>query len=119
MATTCPPRSHAIAKRLIKNGAMGVTCAKLGEAEEMFKGGVTDILIANQIAINPTKLRRYRYQEASSAPFPNTVPQHRSPTPFPNTVPAAARRLPPLCALHTTTTTTARSSLGRPPQRLQ
>ncbi len=39
----------AIAHKLLKVGAIGVTCAKLGEAEIMVSGGIEDILIANQI----------------------------------------------------------------------
>jgi D-serine deaminase-like pyridoxal phosphate-dependent protein len=38
-------------------GAIGVTCAKLGEAEVMSHAGIDDILIANQI-VGPAKLRR-------------------------------------------------------------
>lgn len=39
----------AIAHKLLVAGAMGVTCAKLGEAEVMAAAGIRDILIANQI----------------------------------------------------------------------
>jgi len=39
----------AIAHRAIAAGAIGVTCAKLGEAEVMAYAGISDILIANQI----------------------------------------------------------------------
>ena len=39
----------AIAHKLINAGAIGVTCAKLGEAEVMAQAGVRDILIANQV----------------------------------------------------------------------
>jgi len=38
-----------IAQRLIDAGAIGITCAKLGEAEVMAGAGFKDILIANQI----------------------------------------------------------------------
>ncbi len=38
-----------IARREIAAGAIGVTCAKLGEAEVMAEGGIADILIANQV----------------------------------------------------------------------
>jgi D-serine deaminase-like pyridoxal phosphate-dependent protein len=38
-----------IARKAIAAGAIGVTCAKLGEAEVMAASGVTDILVANQI----------------------------------------------------------------------
>jgi D-serine deaminase-like pyridoxal phosphate-dependent protein len=47
-------KSHkcvAIAKRQLKAGnAVGITCAKLSEAEVLASGGVHDILVANQIA---------------------------------------------------------------------
>src|SRR5438105_11325333 len=38
-----------IAQWLIDAGAIGITCAKLGEAEVMAAAGFKDILIANQI----------------------------------------------------------------------
>jgi D-serine deaminase-like pyridoxal phosphate-dependent protein len=39
----------AIAQMLMRAGAVGVTCAKLGEAEVMAHAGIPNILIANQI----------------------------------------------------------------------
>jgi D-serine deaminase-like pyridoxal phosphate-dependent protein len=39
----------AIAHKAIAAGAIGVTCAKLGEAEVMAAAGVSDILVANQV----------------------------------------------------------------------
>ncbi|MEM3434037.1 MAG: DSD1 family PLP-dependent enzyme [Candidatus Methanomethyliaceae archaeon] len=39
----------AIAHREIAAGAIGVTCAKLGEAEVMVNAGIRNVLIANQI----------------------------------------------------------------------
>jgi D-serine deaminase-like pyridoxal phosphate-dependent protein len=50
-------KSPAIAQLEITAGALGVTCAKLGEAEVMADAGVDDILIANQI-VGPAKMRR-------------------------------------------------------------
>jgi len=47
----------AIAHKLIVAGAIGITCAKLGEAEVMAAAGITDILIANQI-VGAQKVRR-------------------------------------------------------------
>ena len=38
-----------IACRQIKAGAIGITCAKVGEAEVMVEAGISDILIANQV----------------------------------------------------------------------
>ena len=47
----------AIAHKAIAAGAIGVTCAKLGEAEVMAAAGINDILIANQI-VGATKIAR-------------------------------------------------------------
>jgi D-serine deaminase-like pyridoxal phosphate-dependent protein len=47
----------ALAHRLVSAGALGVTCAKLGEAEVMGAAGIRDILIANQI-VGPRKIAR-------------------------------------------------------------
>jgi D-serine deaminase-like pyridoxal phosphate-dependent protein len=38
-----------IALRQLRAGAIGITCAKVGEAEVMVEAGITDILIANQV----------------------------------------------------------------------
>ncbi len=38
-----------IALRQMRAGAIGITCAKVGEAEVMADAGITDILIANQV----------------------------------------------------------------------
>lgn len=50
-------KSVEIAKMQIAAGAVGVTCAKLGEAEALAEGGIDDILIANQI-VGPIKIAR-------------------------------------------------------------
>jgi D-serine deaminase-like pyridoxal phosphate-dependent protein len=42
-------KTPAIAHMLLRAGAHGVTCAKLGEAEVMAAAGIQDILIANQV----------------------------------------------------------------------
>jgi D-serine deaminase-like pyridoxal phosphate-dependent protein len=47
----------AVAHKLLKVGAIGVTCAKVGEAEVMAAAGIGDILIANEVIGEP-KLRR-------------------------------------------------------------
>jgi len=52
-AHKCP----AVAHTLIAAGAIGITCAKLGEAEVFVANGIKDILIANQI-VGPIKTRR-------------------------------------------------------------
>jgi D-serine deaminase-like pyridoxal phosphate-dependent protein len=43
-------KSPAIALLQLKAGAIGVTCAKVSEAEVMIHSGITDVLIANVIA---------------------------------------------------------------------
>ena len=53
-------KSHkcaSLAKMQLENGAIGMTCAKLSEAEDLCDCGVEDILIANQI-VDPAKIRR-------------------------------------------------------------
>lgn len=50
-------KSPIIAHKQIDYGAMGVTCAKLGEAEVMVNAGIKDVLIANQI-VGRTKIAR-------------------------------------------------------------
>lgn len=47
----------AIAHKMIAAGAVGITCAKLGEAEVMVAAGIRDVLIANQI-VGPHKYTR-------------------------------------------------------------
>ncbi len=42
-------KSPVIAQKQLDAGAVGITCAKLGEAEALVEGGIRDILIANQI----------------------------------------------------------------------
>ncbi len=53
-------KSHkcaAIAHRQIESGAIGMTCAKLSEAEDLIFSGIEDVLIANQI-VEPAKIDR-------------------------------------------------------------
>jgi D-serine deaminase-like pyridoxal phosphate-dependent protein len=50
-------KTPALAHRLLKAGATGITCAKLGEAEVMAAAGLDDILIANQV-VGERKLAR-------------------------------------------------------------
>jgi len=50
-------KTPAIAHRQLAAGAIGVTCAKLGEAEVYAATGVRDILVANQV-VGPIKTRR-------------------------------------------------------------
>jgi D-serine deaminase-like pyridoxal phosphate-dependent protein len=50
-------KSPMLALRQLQAGAIGITCAKLGEAEVMAAAGIQDILIANQI-VGPGKIAR-------------------------------------------------------------
>jgi len=50
-------KSPAVAHRLLAAGAIGITCAKLAEAEVYAAAGIRDILIANQV-VGPIKARR-------------------------------------------------------------
>jgi D-serine deaminase-like pyridoxal phosphate-dependent protein len=52
-----PHKTPDITKMQVAAGAIGVTCAKLGEAEVMAAAGIRDILIANQI-VGPVKISR-------------------------------------------------------------
>ena len=52
-------KSVFISKLLLKHGAVGITVAKVGEAEVMAAAGISNIFIANQIT-HPLKLRRLR-----------------------------------------------------------
>ena len=45
-----------IARRQLELGAVGITCAKLGEAEVLVEAGIDNILIANEV-VTPAKLR--------------------------------------------------------------
>jgi D-serine deaminase-like pyridoxal phosphate-dependent protein len=50
-------KAPELARRLVAGGAVGITCAKVSEAEVMADGGVADILIANEI-VGATKIAR-------------------------------------------------------------
>jgi D-serine deaminase-like pyridoxal phosphate-dependent protein len=50
-------KNPAIAHKQLAAGAIGVTVAKVGEAEVMAQAGIRDILIANQV-VGPIKTRR-------------------------------------------------------------
>ncbi len=61
---TCKLRPHVkthklplIAHKQIEAGAIGITCAKLGEAKIFFEAGIKSVLIANEI-VGKTKIRR-------------------------------------------------------------
>lgn len=62
-------KCSAVAQLQIKAGAIGVTCATIGEAEAMAAAGIQDILIANQI-VTPNKLERFaQLLKTSNAKF--------------------------------------------------
>lgn len=50
-------KSPILARMQLAAGAIGITCAKLGEAEVLVAGGIRDILIANQV-IGAAKIAR-------------------------------------------------------------
>lgn len=50
-------RSAYLAQLQMSCGAKGITCAKVGEAEDLAEAGIPDILIANQITA-PSKIAR-------------------------------------------------------------
>ena len=50
-------KTPAIGRLQVEAGASGLTCAKIGEAEAMVGGGISDVLIANQV-VGPTKIAR-------------------------------------------------------------
>lgn len=57
----CP----TIAWLQLRAGAIGITCAKLSEAEVMAQAGIRDILIANQV-VDPEKITRLVHLAANS-----------------------------------------------------
>ncbi len=50
-------KSPEIARLQIAAGATGLCCQKVGEAEALVRGGVSDVLVSNQV-VSPKKLRR-------------------------------------------------------------
>ncbi len=50
-------KTPAIGRLQVQAGAVGLTCAKVGEAEAMVDGGIEDVLIANQV-VGPIKIER-------------------------------------------------------------
>jgi D-serine deaminase-like pyridoxal phosphate-dependent protein len=47
----------SLARRQLAAGAVGMTCAKLGEAEVLVEHGISDVLVANQV-VGPQKTAR-------------------------------------------------------------
>src|SRR5215469_18419159 len=50
-------KSAAIARRQIAAGAIGQCVQKVGEAEALVRGGITDVLVSNEV-VGERKLRR-------------------------------------------------------------
>lgn len=50
-------KTPILAHKQIAAGAIGITCAKLGEAEVMVQAGIRDVLIANQV-VGASKIER-------------------------------------------------------------
>lgn len=50
-------KSIEVGRRLVAAGAIGLTCAKLGEAEVFASAGIRDLLVAN-LLVGPHKVRR-------------------------------------------------------------
>ena len=51
-------KSPEIARRQIAAGALGVACAKLGEAEVMARAGIRGLLITTEIVVPAAKIGR-------------------------------------------------------------
>ncbi len=50
-------KTPRIAQRQLAAGAIGITCAKLAEAEALAQAGITGLLVANQV-VGPRKMQR-------------------------------------------------------------
>ena len=59
-------KSVDIARRQIAAGALGVCCAKLGEAEALAEGGIEGLLITSPIVVTFTSLTAPRTGERTS-----------------------------------------------------
>ena len=62
-------KCSTVAKMQITAGALGITCATVGEAEAMAAAGIRDILIANQVVTQDKLIRVARLQEISETKF--------------------------------------------------
>lgn len=69
-------KSPILARRMLEAGAFGVTCAKVGEAEEMVAGGITDVLVANQPSTPEAWARLARLQKAANVAAAVDDPVH-------------------------------------------
>ncbi len=62
-------KCSTVAKMQVATGAIGITCATLGEAEAMATGGIKDILVANQIVTTDKLQRVALLQEKADVKF--------------------------------------------------
>lgn len=60
-------KTPEIAQMAVAAGALGVTCAKVSEAEVMVRGGIQSVLVANQIVTAPKIRRLAALQHGSEA----------------------------------------------------
>lgn len=69
-------KTPAIAHKQIQAGALGITCAKLGEAEIMAAAGIQDILVANQVVGTQKVTRLAHLQRQASVMVAVDDPYH-------------------------------------------
>ena len=69
-------KSPLLAQKMVEAGAIGVTCAKVGEAEVMAAGDIDQILIANQPSTEQAWLRLAELQESAWAAATIDSPEH-------------------------------------------
>src|SRR5690606_5213754 len=69
-------KSPRLARLMIEGGAVGVTCAKVGEAEVMAAGGVGEILVANQPGTMEAWDRLARLQREATVTAAIDDPRH-------------------------------------------
>jgi len=69
-------KSPWIARRQMDFGAIGVTCAKISEAEVMVDGGIPSILVANELATRVKVVRAARMQARAEVMICADDPYH-------------------------------------------
>jgi len=62
-----------IAHKQLEAGAIGITCAKLGEAEVMVHAGIRSVLVANQVVGEPKVTRLVNLAKHSDVMSPWTA----------------------------------------------
>jgi len=60
-------KSVDIAQRQIAAGALGVCCAKLGEAEALAEGGIENLLITSPVSASRPSSGWWRWRRAAQA----------------------------------------------------